>query len=95
MFLKFFIPNSPLVYQKQNINFKKFKQLIFSTIVLEASSFTSIANEAENKKTDPCVEQWVEDMSVLMDGFNATFEEAEAIADQYFNKCLDYYYPIN
>ena len=68
---------------------------MFSAVALVAFSFAGMANEVENKKTDPCVEQWVEDMNVLMDGFNATFEEAEAIADQCFNECLYYYYPIN
>lgn len=73
---------------------------MFSAVALVAFSFAGMANNEvkEEKvilKSHPCVEQWVEDMNVLMDGYGATFEEAEEIADQCFNECLDAYYPLN
>ena len=76
------------------------KKFIFSAVALVAFSFAGMANNEGKEvevilKSHPCVEQWVEDMNVLMDGYNATFEEAEAIADQCFNECLDEYFPLN
>jgi hypothetical protein len=66
---------------------------MFSAVALVAFSFAGMANN-EGKiilKSHP----WVEDMNVLMDGYGATFEETEQIADQCFNECLDAYYPLN
>ena len=68
------------------------KKIFFSAVALVAFSSVSMANTT---KSHPCVEQWIEDMEVLMDGFGATFEEAEAIADNCFNECLDEYFPLN
>lgn len=73
------------------------KKVIFSAIALIAFSSASMANTVDEEvvvKNHPCVQQWIDDMDVLMDGFGATFEEAEAIADNCFNECLDAYFPL-
>lgn len=76
------------------------KKLFFTAIAMIAFSSASMANtnakeETVTKEHHPCVQQWIDDMDVLMDGYGATFEEAEAIADNCFNECLDAYFPLN
>jgi hypothetical protein len=78
------------------------KRFLFSAVAL--IGFTVASYGANQEKllvenivlaSEDCVEQWERDVRVLMEHYEATFEEADRIATRNFEACLDYYYPLD
>jgi hypothetical protein len=81
------------------------KKFMFSAVALIAFSFACMANTGGEEKLElnneviqlkiietPCTDQWRDDVDFLMDYYDATFEEADAVATHAWNDCLDEMY---
>jgi len=76
------------------------KKMFFTAIAMIAFSSVSVANTIADEEVvvllaHPCVEEWSNDVDLLMEHWDATFEEAVAIADNCFEECLDAYFPLD
>tara|TARA_R110000823_G_scaffold126191_22_gene253241 strand:+ start:274 stop:510 length:237 start_codon:yes stop_codon:yes gene_type:complete len=76
---------------------------MFSAVALVAFSFAGMASTGGEEKLNnqlekvkesetPCTDQWSDDVDFLMDYYDATFAEANAVANHAWEACLDEMY---